>query len=645
MLSLSGERWMWMWRWGGWFMAVLSLVISFAVGAGGAQAAALELLDDRGWEMVSPVEKNGGEIQGFGAIAGGGFLQAAANGDSATFSSTSSFGAGAKGAPVASQYIARRGAGSWTTENVTLPTLSGAYGEDPVGVPYRLLSGDLARGLVFNGRRCDEAEECLRSYSLRVSAGGALTLSPEEPDLLFAGASPDLRHVILSTCAALTPGAMEVPEGEGCDPDTPNLYDWSNGQLRLINLLPHVLSTSGAALAAPAGAVSSDASRVYWRDLETGNLMLAEGSITKQVDDEAGSDGSFEAATPDGSIALFTAAGHLYRDSAVTDSSTDLTPAGGVLGVLGASETAVHVYYQSTAGLQLWYAGTTTQIAPGADATDPSNFPPATGAARVSADGTRLAFVSEASLTGYDNTDQDTGEPDSQVFLYDATANGGAGSLTCVSCNPSGVQPIGPSSIPGAIANGKGPLATQAYKPRALVAGGRRVFFDSLDALVTQDTNNDDDVYEWEAQGTGTCTQPGGCVNLISSGRSEDGASFVDASEGGRDVFFLTDGSLVPSDPLGTFDLYDAREGGGFPIPEDPIPCEGDACQPLPSPPEDPTPGTQVPTPGNPPVRFPPKACPKGKRPIVRNGKRRCVPKRKQDKQRRSAARGRGGRR
>jgi hypothetical protein len=57
------------------------------------------------------------------------------------------------------------------------------------------------------------------------------------------------------------------------------------------------------------------------------------------------------------------------------------------------------------------------------------------------------------------------------------------------------------------------------------------------------------------------------------------------------------------------------------------IPCVGDACQPLPSAPEDPTPGTQVPTLGNPPVSFPPKRCPKGERRVRRKGKVRCVAK------------------
>jgi hypothetical protein len=40
--------------------------------------------------------------------------------------------------------------------------------------------------------------------------------------------------------------------------------------------------------------------------------------------------------------------------------------------------------------------------------------------------------------------------------------------------------------------------------------------------------------------------------------------------------------------------------------------CVGDSCQPLPVEPEDPTPGTLVPNPGNPPLRFhEPKGKPK----------------------------------
>jgi hypothetical protein len=571
-----------------------------------ATAAPLVLLDNRGWEMVSPVEKNGGEVQGFGGNFGGDVLQAAADGESATFSSASSFGGEAQGAPIASQYVSRRRAGGWSTQDITQPTLSGAYSEHPEGVPFQLFAPDLGRALMLDGNRC-AGSACPSTYTLRESTG-ALTLSPAEPDLRFAGSSPDLRHVALSTCAALTSDATEVPGSEGCDPAAPNLYDWSGGQLRLLNLLPgDEHGTPGARLAAHAGAVSTDGWRVYWTASEDGFIYLREDGATKWVSEATGGTASFQTATPDGAFAFFTSiSSHLYRYRASTDEATDLTPGGEVLGVLGTSTDGSRVYYLTAAGLFLWDEGTTRKIAAAADA---SNYPPTIGTARVSADGTRLAFLSKAPLTGYDNTDQYTGNPDSEVFLYDATANG---ALACISCNPSKARPIGPSTIPGAVANGASAGATRYYKPRAMAADGRRLFFDSHDALVSQDTNNDRDVYEWEAQGTGSCTTSGGCLNLISSGRSEDGASFVDASEDGRDAFFLTDGSLIPSDPLGTVDLYDAREGGGFPIPPTPIPCEGDSCQPLPSPPEDPTPGTQVPTGGNPPVHFAKKH--KGKR-------------------------------
>jgi hypothetical protein len=588
--------------------------LTLACLASSAQAEPLTLLDSRGWEMVSPVEKNGGEVQGFGANFGGDVLQAALDGESATFSSASSFSEEAQGAPVASQYISRRSSSGWSTEDVTLPTQSGAYGEGPAGVPYRLFSGDLARALILNGSGCFESESCPRRYTLRQSAGGELTPSPEAPDLRLAGSSPDLRHAVFSTCVALSANATEVPDGKGgCEANATNLYEWSGSQLTLVNLLAgESKSTPGAILAAPGGAVSTDGSRVYFTIDEDGPLNLFEaGKPTKLIPETVGGGASFQTASPDGALAFFTtAASHLYRYEAAADTATDLTPGGEVLGVLGAAENGSRVYYLTAAGLYMRNGATTTQIAAAADT---RNFPPATGAARVSPDGTVLAFVSSAPLTGYDNTDRNTGKPDSEVFLYDATANGGAGQLICASCNPEGVAPIGPSAIPGAIANGTGPDATQAYKPRVLTNGGNRLFFDSEDALVPQDTNNERDVYEWEAQGAGSCIQAGGCLQLISSGRSEDGASFVDASEDGRDTFFLTDGSLVPGDP-GAVDLYDAREGGGFPVPPKPIPCEGDACQPLPSPPEDPTPGTLVLTEGNPPVRFPKVQKPGGKK-------------------------------
>jgi hypothetical protein len=577
--------------------------------------AVFSLPDSRGWEMVSPVDKNGGQIQGPGQIFGGGLAQAAAQGGQLSYSSASSFGEGAQGAPAASQYLGARGPSAWSTDNVTAPGRSEAEPTPGAGVPYRLFSGDLSRALLYSGGHCSAlgvgcanpspplagsgAIPGYEDYYLRDNSSGtfqalitpanapSLTLSPEAFEVRFAGATPDLSEVVLSTCAKLTPQASEECGGGGGS----NLYRWSDGQLELINA-----GLSGAQLAAPADAISADGNRVYFTATEDGTLYLREGEATKLVSQG----GAFQAASTDGGVAFFTKAGHLYRYSASAEEATDLTPSGGVQGVLGASTDGAYLYFADGGGLELWHEGTTTNLAAGAEAID---WPPATGAARVSADGTELLFSSTEPLTGFDNTDAATGKADAELFLYGASSK----ALACLSCNPTGERPSGSASAPGAITNGVGQETTQIYKPRALSADGRRVFFNSADALALQDTDNQPDVYQWEAPGEGSCAQGtqvnAGCVSLLSSGRDPEPSTFIDASADGADAFFLTDASLVPSDP-GSYDLYDARVSGGYPVPPSPIPCEADACQALPSEPEDPTPGTLVPGDPNPPLHY-----------------------------------------
>jgi hypothetical protein len=578
------------------------------------------LADGRGWEMVSPVDKNGGQIAEPGAIAAGGVLQAAAQGGAVTYGSSASFGAGAQGAPTASQYLATRSPSGWATQNLTVAIFSGSFDTETQGVPYQLFSADLSRGLLLNGKHCrgEEAVGCpvvnpplpgtdalagYQDYYLRGGSGfealvGASDLANTDIpatqfELSLQGTSENLSHAVLSSCAALTPDATEVPLGEGCDPGKPNLYLWSQGAgLELVNVAP------GAKLAAQGGAVSTDGSRIYWHNLNDANLYLREGAATKQVDQDAGGGGTFQSASSDGGIAFFTKGGHLWRYVAQTDTATDLTPSGGVVGVLGSSPDATYLYFQDAAGLKLWHNGVSTTAAPGAEAALAGNYPPANGTSRVSTNGT-LLFASKAPLTAYDNTDLTTGLPDSELYLYEPAAP----SLSCVSCNPTNARPLGPSSIPGSIANGSAEGSTDSYKPRVLSTDGRRAFFDSEDALALSDTNNDSDAYEWEANGEGSCTRAAGCVNLISSGRSEGGANFIDASADGAEAFFLTDGSLVANDP-GSVDLYVARIGGGFPLAPEPIPCNGDACQSLPPEPVDPGLGTLAAGPGNPKVHY-----------------------------------------
>jgi hypothetical protein len=123
-------------------------------------------------------------------------------------------------------------------------------------------------------------------------------------------------------------------------------------------------------------------------------------------------------------------------------------------------------------------------------------------------------------------------------------------------------SPKGSARIPGSRPNGSKPGATNIYKPPALSVDGNRVFFETTDPLSFEDTNTGVvDVYEWEAEGVGTCGRTGGCVQLISGGRSLEPSYFLEADEDGSEAFFPTAASLYPTsaavgspsgEPLGT---------------------------------------------------------------------------------------------
>jgi len=524
-------------------------------------------LDNRAWELVSPVGKAGGGVGTPESIFGGGVFQAAVGGGSFTFSSSSSFG-DAAGAPPASQYLSSRGAGGWVSANVSAPSESGGYGDSPDGAPFRLFSAGLSRAVMLNASRCAVVGTCPPSYSLW--QGGGFSSLPTLPGLRFEGATEDFSHLVFAAASGL--------------------YEWSGGSLEVLSATP------GARLAAPLGAISTDGQRVYLSIGEDGPLYLGQPGGPSTPLPETSGGAAFQAASTDGSIAFYTVGSTLYRYS--TEGNTSQPLGSGVAGVLGTSATGNVAYYQDPSGLKRWQEGATITVLAGSDAALASDYPPATATARVSADGAHLAFLSAAEVPPFDNIDANTASPDAELYLYGPPPGGETPRLVCASCNPTGERPQGPASIPGTVANG----STVAYRPRVLSASGNRVFFDSRDRLVIGDTDNRPDVYEWEAQGEGSCAEPEGCVGLISGGRSS-GGSFLDASADGDDVFFTSEESLVGSDP-GAIDVYDYRSGGGFPDAPTPIACNGDACQPLPSAPEDPSPGTLVPHAGNPAPRY-----------------------------------------
>ncbi len=516
---------------------------------------------------------------------------------------------------------------------------------------------------------------------------GSNGIPPNEPEI--EGGSPDLRSVVIASCFKLTEDAVNM-----CSKGVESLYVWHEGALQLASILPnghptttlpelgghrlrrHAVSEDGARL------IFTDNDHLYLRDMTLpGTVQLdkpepgaAGGPEETEFIDDMSADGSKVFFTDSARLTTDSNAGNNVKDlymceivvqgEALTCTLKDLSvadsagEAGAVLGAsLGTDSSGRYVYFVAngalapgaapgdcngdtgtgTCGLYLYdtVAGTVKLVTTlsGADSRDwASGLTKLT--ARVSPNGRFLVFMSQRSLTGYDNRDAVSGQPDQEVYLYDRLGNGGEGKLVCASCNPTGARPHGVEIVPNAhsLINeediwsggtwlaaaipGWTPFALDQtlYQSRYLSDSGR-LFFNSADALVPRDSNGMTDVYEYEPpQGEGqpasnNCSvaspnyshSSDGCVDLISPGNSAEESEFLDASESGDDVFFLTGAQLVPADVDSANDIYDARVGGAVSEAVKPPACEGDACQNPVSAPEDPTPGSLTfQGPGNP---------------------------------------------
>jgi hypothetical protein len=237
---------------------------------------------------------------------------------------------------------------------------------------------------------------------------------------------------------------------------------------------------------------------------------------------------------------------------------------------------------------------------------------------RSTADGGVLVFSSRAELTGYDSGGH------AELYRYDSRL----GTLDCLSCNPTKTAAVGDASlqpIPKTEGTGSVLAGFPTFKYdriENLSADGRRLFFETEEPLVAQDIDGLRDVYEWEAEGEGSCAEPQGCLYLVSSGQSAHNDFLFGVSESGDDVFILSNDLLEPGrDPDATASIYDARVNGGFPLDSVPAECLGETCQPAARPPDRPAQLLQ----GTGNVRPEGKRCPKGKRAVRAKGKTRCV--------------------
>jgi hypothetical protein len=462
----------------------------------------------------------------------------------------------------------------------------------------------------------------------------------------FLAASSDLSHIVFEEEIKLTqdapvgfPAASAPGQSDGGE-----LYEWTDGEVRLVTYLPDGTPVPGQLASATRGmfrgsqweifnepeniaryrhAVSVDGSRIFWEDgtepreepnsRNKGDLYLREGGVKTTRIDAAqpgatgpSGGGDFWYASGDGSRAFFTSDNQLTVDSTAeparpdlyewrsqgTDGCTandgcvaDLTvnpgEAANVLGVSAAPEDGDDVDVVAggalgdqpnpegetpTAGepnLYLAHAGSIEFVAGLDREGDFGAWDYHQPTAKASSDGLHFAFNTTRPLTGYDNTDANNGDPDYEIYLYDAAA----GSLDCASCLPDGSRPVGGAALrlPQGTHSG---FWVNGYPQRSVSDRGQ-VFFETTDALVERDTNGRRDVYQYLD----------GVVSLLSSGTGEEGTHFVDATPSGNDVFITTAQRLVRRDSDTVYDYYDVRVGGGFPEAPPAPGCEVEGCR------------------------------------------------------------------
>lgn len=588
-----------------------------------APASASDTATGRNWEQVMPAQK----AFPFGQLSQQ-IAVASVDGDSVYYQSYGPMSGSSSGS-VENDNIARRAATGWANTPISPPVEQfpgrASYpegqgvSEDLRHFVFKSLNPPLTPDAAPNVVNLYARDTLTGAYTLLSTVPGSGGAQGASPFLSYAGASSDFKRVVFEALDPLVPGAPSA--------FSPGAYEWRDGQIHLEGIRPDgtpagLSNVGGGAQGANrlANAVSDDGRRVVFWDggdvyvrVDDTSTLRASGSQRTVVDPNGSSGGAlFWGASSDVGKVFLTSNRELTDDANtgddgsgnptdagkdlyvydtntgdLTDLSVDANPADAaagadVQGVVGVSDDGQYAYFvahgslapgavSGANNLYVTHAGQVAYIGAldgadsnawglrGSDLASQLGVP-----ARVSPDGRAMIIQSVARLTAYDNTDPSSGTPTRQVYRYAADT----GELTCVSCRPDGSAPSGNATIT--------PPAWVANIPRNLSADGRRVFFDSADALVPEDTNGRTDVYEWAD----------GKVALVSDGRSESDARFQDASADGNDVFFATRARLVSTDADDHYELYDARIGGGIPQPPvetPPLPCKGDGCQGAPA--------------------------------------------------------------
>jgi len=547
---------------------------------------------------------------------------------------------GTNGTGLNDSYEATRTAAGWVTQ-LTGPT--GEQTEQPQGGhcfssdhgywTFETGAAPFDSGsLVVNGEQTSYIRN--PDGSVELAGQGSMGTDPKaNTRWISAGAG----HVIFTSLQQLEPVAAQEPgpgppPGNGSRPGelVAAIYDRIPGGItHVVSLLPGGTAPEPGTNTYYEG-VSRDGSAVFFkvedkeRHLLPDSTEVAETTLYERRDDtntvqvvvgeQLGSD-VFAGVSSDGTRVFYVEPdspgsqstdylGHLFAFDAESETTIPITP-GGEAFFVNISRDGSHVYFVSPEqldgsggavgepNLYVWdwdsqtirYVATLTAADLSAEKTGNESLRQWTDAvatpkqsagqglawdpSRTTADGSIFVFESFAKLTGYDN------DGFREIYRYDT----GDESLTCISCNPSGVPATADASLQ--TFEGHDTTAPLIEIPN-VTDDGNVIFFQSREALNPRDVNGQVDVYEWE----------NGEVSLISSGRSPLPSRLLGMTPDGSNVFFNSNDRLVPQDTSEIVSIYDARVDGGFPAPKGAPECQGDTCQQRTEPPTLANPGS-----------------------------------------------------
>jgi hypothetical protein len=514
--------------------------------------------------------------------------------------------------------VAERGPDGWNVKSVTPPSPAAAstfFSSAALG-----MSNDFTKSFVGTPQPLTDSEGPVGIDLFMHTLGGdsvRLTKVPIEPfpppftvysNKDFAPqSSRNDKHVFFQ------PSLKQLPE----DPIDGNWYEWTEGTLRLVGILPNGTPAPNGATIVAFGlpSLSDDGTLIAFSEISNSGsyylringeetVEVSESQRTVDPDPEPHAAIDPMGITRDGSQVLFISKSQLTNDAftgetegapnhkggdlysydvqsgMLTDLTADASPedeetGANVRAVVGASHDGSYIYFVATGkladgavsgerNLYVEHNGEITFIAPGADAIfEEEGVGKSGGAVVVTSDGLHALIGSRQSLTGYNNTSTSTGEPAGMIYRYTY-----GGSLECVSCRPDGSQPSGDSGLGENF--GFGTLLPH----HPISEDGSRIFFQSADPILPESpvlpesTDGVQSIYEWTK----------GEIHLISPSDAEYPSTLLDASASGDDVFFITYDELTPDGDGPVQAIYDARVNADtYKAP--PLVCQGESCR------------------------------------------------------------------